>query len=135
MVFTLSKILTNLNNPKKLVSNKIMINYNNRIFKSVSNSETGEVSSETTFNYHQKDDLVWAEYSGGEIVFGTLIAKVVENDCLEMRYQHLNSKGELMTGKCFSRPEFLPNEKIRLHEKWQWTSGDLSSGESIIEET
>jgi hypothetical protein len=110
------------------------INYNNRKFASVANSETGEVSSETTFHYHQKDNLVWAEYTGGEIVFGTLIAKVLENDVLEMRYQHLNQHGELMTGKCTSTPEIIENGKIRLYEKWQWTSGDFSTGESVIEE-
>jgi hypothetical protein len=110
------------------------INYEGRVFKSVSNSETGEVSAETTFYYHQKDDLVWAEYSGGVIVFGTLIAKVMRNNSLEIRYQHLNINNELMTGKCVSTPETLACGKLRLHEKWQWTSGDLSSGESIIEE-
>jgi len=39
-----------------------------------------------------------------------------------------------MTGICKSKPEILPNGKIRLHERWQWTSGDLSLGQSIIEE-
>lgn len=110
------------------------INYDNRKFASAKNSATGEVSQETIFHYHQKDDLVWAEYSGGAIIFGSLIAKVLENDSLEMRYQHLNEKGELMTGKCFSTPELLPDGRIRLYEKWQWTSGDFSSGESVIEE-
>ena len=110
------------------------INYDSRVFKSVSNSETGEVSSATTFYYHQKENLVWAEYSGGEIVFGTLIAKVSDDDCLEMRYQHLNASGELMTGKCVSTPEILADGRIRLHEQWQWTSGDHSHGQSVIEE-
>ncbi len=110
------------------------INYDNRKFASVQNSKTGEVSGETVFRYHQKENLIWAEYGGGEIVFGNLIAKVVGNDCLEMRYQHLNKSGELMTGKCFSTPEILADGRIRLYEKWQWTSGDFSTGESIIEE-
>ena len=110
------------------------INYNNRKFASVQNSETGEVSSETIFYYHQRDNLVWAEYEGGEIVFGTLIAKVLDGNSLEMRYQHLNKQAELMTGKCVSTPEIMLNGKIRLHEKWQWTSGALSIGESVIEE-
>jgi hypothetical protein len=110
------------------------MNYNNRKFVVAANSEMGEVSTETVFNYKQKDDLVWAEYSGSEIVFGTLIAKVVEDNCLEMRYQHLNKKGELMTGKCFSTPEMLSDGRIRLFEKWQWTCGDFSAGTSIIEE-
>ena len=110
------------------------INYDKRVFKSVQNSETGEVSAETLFYYHQKENLVWAEYEGGEIVFGSLIAKVSEDDSLEMRYQHLNRKGELMTGKCVSAPEILENGKIRLRERWQWTSGDFSEGASVVEE-
>jgi hypothetical protein len=28
----------------------------------------------------------------------------------------------------------LENGKIRLYETWQWTSGDLTKGTSIIEE-
>jgi hypothetical protein len=110
------------------------INYDNKKFASVQNSETGEVSGETIFHYHQKEAIVWAEYSGGEIVFGTLIATADENGKLDMRYQHINKSGELMTGKCLSTPEILSDGRIRLHENWQWTSGDLSAGESVIEE-
>ena len=110
------------------------INYDKRVFKPVSNSETGEVSAETRFYYRQEKTYVWAEYFGGEILRGSLVAKVAEDGSLEMRYQHLNKSGELMTGKCFSTPEILPGGKIRLHEKWQWTCGDLSSGESVVEE-
>lgn len=110
------------------------INYDKRVFKSVSNSESGEVSEETRFYYHQQGNVVWAEYKGGKIIFGNLIAKVFEDNSLEMSYQHLNLKGEFMTGKCVSKPEVLANGKIRLHEKWQWTCEDFSSGESVIEE-
>jgi hypothetical protein len=110
------------------------INYDGKVFSSVKNSETGEVSAETVFHYHQSGDLVWAEYKGGEIVFGSLIAKADENGSLDMRYQHLNEQGELMTGVCFSKPEILSDGRIRLFEKWQWTSGNFSKGESIIEE-
>ena len=112
----------------------IKINYDIKNFASVKNSKTGEVGAETVFHYHQKDDLVWAEYAGGAIRFGSLIAKITDDDCLEICYQHLNEQGDLMTGKCFSTPEIIENGKIRLHEKWWWTSGDFSSGESIIEE-
>ena len=111
-----------------------MVNYNAKVFRSVRNFETGEVGPETVFYYHQKDDLVWAEYRGGEIAFGTLIAKCDAQGVLDMRYQHLNKNGELMTGICTSTPEMLADGRIRLHEKWQWTSGDHSEGESVIEE-
>ncbi|MGQ0540268.1 MAG: n-acetylglutamate synthase [Blastocatellia bacterium] len=110
------------------------INYENRKFCSVANSPTGEVGSETIFYYHQNGDVVWAKYSGGEIVFGTLIAKCSKDGSLDMRYQHLNTKGALMTGICRSKPETLPDGRIRLREKWQRTCGDHSSGESVIEE-
>jgi hypothetical protein len=111
-----------------------MIDYNNKIFKSVTNTANGEVGNETLFRYKQKDKVVWAEYSGGAIIKGFLIAKVLENNALDMRYEHINQAGELMTGVCLSIPEILTDERVRLHEKWQWTSGDFSSGESIIEE-
>lgn len=110
------------------------ISYDDRRFRSVANSETGEVGAETIFHYHQDGDVVWAEYSGGEIVHGMLIALVLDDDLLDMRYQHVNRNGELMTGVCRSIPEILPDGRLRLHEKWQWTSGDLSTGESIVEE-
>ena len=96
--------------------------------------QTAKSALRRSLHYHQQGQLVWAEYRGGAIVFGTLIAKVVEAGCLEMRYQHLNAAGELMTGRCHSMPEVLPDGRLRLHESWQWTSGDGSAGTSIVEE-
>jgi hypothetical protein len=43
-------------------------------------------------------------------------------------------RGEFMAGECHSTPEVLPDGRIRLHERWQWTTGDRSRGESVIEE-
>ena len=42
------------------------INYDDRKFRSVSNSERGKVGSETIFHYYQQDAIVWAEYSGAK---------------------------------------------------------------------
>lgn len=110
------------------------IHYDGRRFRPLSNSQTGEVGADTLFEYHQKGDVVWATYEGGAIRFGTLIATVDETGALDMRYHHVNAAGELMTGRCRSIPELLPDGRLRLHERWQWTSGDESSGESVIEE-
>jgi hypothetical protein len=110
------------------------INYNNRNFKPVKSSENGEVSNDTIFQYKQEGNILTSVYSGGEIIKGHLIGIVDENGNIEMKYHQVNSKGELMTGICFSKPEILPNGKIRLFETWQWTSGDKSKGESILEE-
>ncbi len=110
------------------------VNYDGRIFRSVSNSGNGDVDNDTIFKYHQVDDIVMATYSGGAIRFGTLIATVSPEGTLDMRYSHVNKEGQLATGICSSEPEVLPDGRIRLHEEWQWTSGDLSEGSSVIEE-
>jgi hypothetical protein len=110
------------------------MNYNNRKFKALVNSENGETSSETIFEYKQTGSLLSSVYGGGKILTGHLIGIVDENGQIDMRYHHINTNGELMTGICFSKPEMLPNGKVRLYEKWRWTSGDCSEGESILEE-
>ena len=110
------------------------INYHDRRFRPVQNTANGETSAETEFHYLQKGNIVIGTYKGGDIVLGNLIAIVNEAGELDMRYQQVNKKGELMEGTCNSTPEILSNGKIRLHEKWKWTSGDKSSGESVIEE-
>jgi hypothetical protein len=110
------------------------MNYDNKTFRPVSNTGNGEVSNETVFHYRQTSNIVTAEYSGGSIVKGHLIALVDENGCLDMRYLQVNDKGELQTGVCHSQPEILSDGRIRLHETWQWTSGDGSAGTSIVEE-
>lgn len=110
------------------------MNYNGKTFKAINNSDNGETSKKTTFEYKQTGNLVTAEYSGGKIKHGHIIGIVEENGSIEMRYHHINLNNELMTGVCLSTPEILPNGKIRLYEKWKWTSGDQSEGKSIIEE-
>ena len=111
-----------------------MINYDNKTFRAISNSENGEANEETLFEYQHEGNVVSATYSGGSIVFGHLIGVVNDDNTLDIRYHHLNIMGELMTGTCISVPEVLPNGKIRLYETWKWTSGDESEGASIVEE-
>ena len=111
-----------------------MINYNNKIFRPISNTENGETSSETVFCYKQVDNILTSEYSGGKIKYGHLIGLVDNDGNIEMSYHQVNDRGELMTGLCKSKPEILENGKIRLHESWKWTSGDKSKGQSIVEE-
>ncbi|UNI17051.1 hypothetical protein JDV02_003431 [Purpureocillium takamizusanense] len=145
------------------------ISYDGKTFRSTSNTANGEVGAETTFHYHQDGDIVWAEYAGGSVVRGSLVAVVVrrrtgtgtgtgtaaaaaataaavaaadedegrgdgEGESLDMRYHHVNREGQLMTGRCVSRPEVLPDGRLRMHETWRWTSGDESSGVSVVEE-
>lgn len=110
------------------------MNYNNKVFKPISNTDNGETSNETIFHYKQVGNIVTATYSGGKIIQGHLIGLVDSFGNIEMRYHQVNDKNELMTGICKSTPEIHANGKIRLHEAWEWTSGDKSTGTSIIEE-
>jgi len=110
------------------------MNYNNKKFRPVSSTKNGETSEETIFEYKQKGNILTSTYSGGQIKKGHLIGLVDKNGKIEMRYHQINSKGELMTGICFSKPEIMNNGKVRLHETWEWTSGDKSKGKSILEE-
>ncbi|MEM8559026.1 MAG: n-acetylglutamate synthase [Bacteroidota bacterium] len=110
------------------------ISYDGRQFRAVSNAPNSEVSDATRFAYRQRGDVVWATYEGGGVRFGTLVASVDEDGCLDMRYAHVNTNGDLMTGTCRSTSEVLPDGRLRLHEHWQWTSGDGSAGTSVVEE-
>ncbi|PKA96526.1 hypothetical protein B0O79_0162 [Flavobacteriaceae bacterium MAR_2009_75] len=110
------------------------MNYNDKKFRPISNTDNGETSEETLFHYQQEGNILYCDYSGGQIQKGHLIGKVDEKGRIDMRYHQINQNGDLMTGICHSVPEILTNGRIRLHENWQWTSGDKSTGHSIIEE-
>ena len=108
--------------------------YGGRLFKPVSASDGSQTNSETIFKYEQRDDLVTATYSGGDIEYGQIIGLVDETGILRMRYQHLDVYGDFRTGICLTKPEILPGNKLRLHESWQWTAPDNARGTSILEE-
>ncbi|MCB2354217.1 GNAT family N-acetyltransferase [Clostridium estertheticum] len=136
-IITTNKDILCFNIMKKAVVRCIdgKINYNNRLFSSVSNTHNGEVLSATIFQYHQNKDMVWAEYNGGDILKGYLIGTSDDKSNLNFTYQHINQKGEIRTGKCLSTPKILTYGRISLLERWQWTNGDNSFGHSIIEES
>ena len=110
------------------------IDYDGRTFRAVANTGNGETTGETLFRYCQTGTILTATYGGGPIVTGHLLGLVAEDGSLDFRYHQINDRNEMMTGVCRSTPEVLPDGRIRLHESWQWTSGDCSSGESIVEE-
>lgn len=111
-----------------------MINYNGRKFVSVKNTDNGEVSSHTEFDYKQEGNIISATYYGGEIVLGTLIGIVREDSSLEFRYNHVNNKNEIRGGKCISTPKILFDGRIQLSEEWEWLDFEATKGNSIIEE-
>lgn len=117
---------------KELYKTSSKMNYDGRKFIPRMNSENGEVSDQTVFSYHQNGSLLWAEYSGGDILKGSLIGSVSDNGELDFVYHHMNRDMQVKTGKCHSVPTVKKNGKIELSERWEWTSGDYSKGESLL---
>ncbi len=110
------------------------IDFDRRRFRTVRNSEAGECSSETVFRYRQKGNVVWATYRGGDVTYGTLLARVDGDGRLDVVYQHLNKNGDFRSGRARARTEVLPDGRYRLHERWEWTAGAAGSGRSVTEE-
>ncbi len=110
------------------------MNYHGKKFRTVTNTTNGDTSADTVFEYQQTGNMLTGSYSGGRVRFGQLIGLVDDMGRIDMRYHQINTNGELMTGTCQSVPEVSANGKLLLHETWAWTSGDQSTGSSIIEE-
>jgi hypothetical protein len=108
------------------------INYDNKIFSSVENTENGEVNEKTIFHYHQNNEIIWAEYSGGKIIKGFLVGYKNNDEKLFFNYEHINNDKIIRTGVCESEPNILPDGRIELNENWEWTNGDKSKGKSKI---
>ncbi len=109
-----------------------MINLDKKVFKAISNSDTGEVDETTRFYYSQEKEVISAEYSGGQIAKGNLIGKQLENGDFDFYYHHINLNGELKIGRCLSRGIIQENGKIKLEETWEWLCDDMSKGESEL---
>jgi hypothetical protein len=117
---------------KNICSGNYKINYDGKIFTSIENSKNGEVDGETFFYYHQNKEIIWSEYYGGIIKKGFLVGTANEIGKLEFTYEHINNENKTRTGKCNSTPILLEDGRIELEEKWEWTNGDKSKGESKI---
>ncbi len=105
------------------------IDFNNKTFSLVDNSEEGKASSDTIFNYHQEGNLVTADYYGGEIRYGKIIAQL-RNEKLHMLYQCLTLDDELKAGKAIAEISFDQNHKMRLRLNWEWLENIPEKGTS-----
>ncbi|WNJ17855.1 hypothetical protein [Pontibacter sp. G13] len=113
---------------------KQSLSYHNRYFRVKQNSDTGELEPGLIFHYQQVGSVLTCRYHGGKVVQGQLIGTVDEEGTIDMRYHQVLQSGELQTGTCISRPQFNDHGNLELHESWQWTSGSMEAGSSILEE-
>ncbi|WP_346881977.1 n-acetylglutamate synthase [uncultured Algibacter sp.] len=110
------------------------MNYNNKRFRLITNAEHGEITSNTIFLYKQNGRIVTSCYEGESIIKGHLMGLVEDDGTINMAYHQVNKNGALKTGICTSKPKITKTGKLRLYESWQWTSGDNTKGESVLEE-
>ena len=103
------------------------LNFNNKKFSLIENSEQGTVNSDTIFEYKQDKELVTAEYYGGSIKYGKIIA-VLNKNKLDMRYQCVTSDNELKTGKAIAQVSISENGKIKLKLNLEWLEGKNEKG-------
>ena len=91
-IITANKDVLCFNIMEKSIKSNIngKITYDNRFFSPVSNADNGEVSSATIFQYHQSDDMIWAQYGGGDIIKGFIIGISDDKGNLNFTYQHIN---------------------------------------------
>ena len=105
------------------------INFNGKKFVLVDNAKNGTVTSDTIFEYKQDGDLVTADYHGGIIKYGKIIARV-EGEKLIMLYQCITKENEMKAGKAIAEISLTENNKIKLILDWQWLTDDLTTGKS-----
>ena len=109
-------------------------NFNNKTFHLLQNSEKGEVDKSTTFHYAQEGDIISAEYRGGIIRCGKIIA-LIQEDQLDMLYQCITIDNELKAGKAKADISLNSIVKIILRLNWKWLNDNDESGESLYIES
>ena len=102
-------------------------NFHNKTFYLLENSESGKVNSETVFKYQQKGNIVTAEYFGGTIKYGKIIA-TLNNNILNMLYQCVTTENELKAGKAIAKISLNKDHKILLKLNWQWLNDNKEKG-------
>lgn len=104
-------------------------NFNNKTFSLLDNTDNGKANSETLFKYKQEDNLVTADYYGGNIKYGKIIAHL-SNNTLNMLYQCITTENELKAGKAIAIVSLTENKKIKLQLNWEWLDDTNESGVS-----
>lgn len=102
-------------------------NFNNKTFSLLENSENGKVNADTVFVYEQEGDLVTAEYYGGTIRYGKIIALLKDNT-LDMLYQCITTDNELKAGKALAQISYHENGKLKLKLNWEWLGEKKDTG-------
>jgi hypothetical protein len=104
-----------------------VIDYDGRRFR-------GHAPDAPVAMYHQDGDVVWSEWSGGHVRRGSLAGTCDAGGTVSFAYCMVLTDGAVISGHSVNTPEFLPDGRIRLNERWERFGAHAASGTSSIEE-
>ena len=104
------------------------VNFEGKTFQLVNNSNHGTSEVETRFFYSQIGSIVTAEFAGGSVVKGFIMANY-RPGFLDMVYQLITTDNELKLGKALAKIQMEGN-KIQLDLDWEWLTGSDIAGTS-----
>jgi hypothetical protein len=103
------------------------INYDGRRFRPVDSPE-----DTSSGRYTQRDDTLWAEFSGPHVRIGRLVGTCGPDGTIEAAYCFLTEDGRSIAGTLVSTPTMLADGRIALTERWHRMDG--TTGVSNLEE-
>jgi hypothetical protein len=104
------------------------INYDGRRFRRMGAGD-GVIAS-----YRQDGNLVWADFSGGQVLRGTLSGLRNSHDVLDFAYTMVLASGEIISGHCVNTPQARQDGSLVLREQWERYGIHAASGVDYLEE-
>lgn len=109
------------------------MNLNNVRMNVIATAENGVVNELTIFVFSQNENIVTAEYSGGQIERGFLVGTVNNSKKLSFSYCQLQINGRIDHGQ--SECNILcEGGKLQLIEKFTWGTRNGETGVNIFQE-
>jgi hypothetical protein len=97
-----------------------------------STAARGVVDADTRLQFLQQGQRVAARYSGGRVTRGWLVGRIAGSE-LVFRYAQSEEHGDIHGGHSVCRVERLTNGRIRIIERFTWTSRS-GSGTNVFDE-
>lgn len=80
---------------------------------------TGSFFTAFTFDVNQNNDIISANFSGGNILQGKLIGILDRNRIVTLRYSYITLLNELKSGNT-AFPLAVSEESLRICDAWNW---------------
>lgn len=108
------------------------MNLDNIKMNVIETAGNGVVNELTIFTFSQTDNVVSANYAGGQIVKGFLVG-LIDNNKLRFSYCQLQGDGKMDNGISVC-DILMENGKIRLVEHFTWASRENETGVNVFQQ-